>query len=336
MPGPYARENFTFFVVADTHYGTDPVADATTSRLVDQMNGLPGTPWPAPLGGHVDPPRGIVHLGDITNDGRAESLRTYWADYGGTGQDGRLRFPVFEVWGNHDGGPRQPVQLAIIERNRQRESEAVRVSSNGLFCSWDWGGIHFVALGIFPGTSQKTYDPQGSLPFLVAGLARHVGSSGRPVILLHHFGFDRHSVGWWSNEFWVAYREAIRPYNVAAIFHGHAHETLGYEWEGIPVFSPPHLRRSRPGTEPLFTHGFFAVRVNGSEMFVVERRVDGTWGRTFCAKIRWPAAERTPPSAQQALFSSHGLLVTQNLTPAASVPVRVSIHGRRCAVAAIP
>lgn len=60
----------TFFVISDSHYGLSPAGDETASALVDKMNRLPGAPYPVVVGGVAGKPRGVIHIGDITNDGR--------------------------------------------------------------------------------------------------------------------------------------------------------------------------------------------------------------------------------------------------------------------------
>lgn len=134
-----------------------------------------------------------------------------------TGTEGKLNFPVYETFGNHDGGPKSLVRTAIKERNRGRAG-LTEVSENGLHYSWDWNNIHIVSLGISPGTTKRPYDPEHSSEFAAKDLAKHVGRSGRPVILLHHFGFDKgHSLGWWPEEWRTAYYDLIKDYNAIAI-----------------------------------------------------------------------------------------------------------------------
>lgn len=276
-----ADDSLTFFVVSDTHYGLSPRGDETIPLLVEKMNRLPGTEYPARIGGgRVGVPRGVLHIGDVTNDGKEKSWKMFVRDYGLTGSEGRLSVPVYETFGNHDGGPKSLVRTAIKERNRGRLG-LTEVSENGLHYSWDWNNVHFVNLGIAPGTTVRPYDPEHSMEFAAKDLAKHVGTSGRPVILLHHFGFDKaHSLGWWSEERRTAYYELIKDYNVIAILHGHAHEPLIYQWKGIDVYHPPHFRQKDPKKNGPVTHGFFVFHIQGSELTVAERKLDDTWGMT--------------------------------------------------------
>jgi cytolysin (calcineurin-like family phosphatase) len=274
-----AGEDLTFFVVSDTHYGLSPVGDATIPLLVDKMNALPGTPYPAALGGSVGAPRGVIHVGDVTNDGKAASWDKFVKDYGLDGTDGRLKYPVYETFGNHDGGATSPVRQGIKQRNAKRVG-VKDVSESGLLYAWDWGRVRFVCLGISPGTTRKTYDPVNSTDFAVRDLAKHVGSSGRPVVLLLHFGFDKeYSLSWWPEEWRTQYRDAIKGYNVVGILHGHSHKPLIYTWEGFDVYHPTHFRQTPAKTGPV-THGFFVVHLTAAELTVAERKLDDTWGMT--------------------------------------------------------
>jgi hypothetical protein len=183
-------EDLTFFVVSDTHYGLSPRGDETLPLLVEKMNRLPGTEYPQKIGGgKVVVPRGVLHIGDVTNDGKEKPWKMFVRDYGLTGTEGKLNFPVYETFGNHDGGPKSLVRTAIKERNCGRAG-LTEVSENGRHYSWDWNNIHIVSLDISPGTTKRPYDPEHSSEFAAKDLAKHVGRSGRPVILLHHFGFD--------------------------------------------------------------------------------------------------------------------------------------------------
>ena len=267
-----------FFLVGDTHYLADKTApekldtasQEVTSRLVEQLNKLPGTPIPPSAGGgRVEEPRGLIHAGDLIDSGDKNGgaypvmQRTEWAafsaDYGLTNKDGKLRFPVYEVYGNHDSPPGDGLVVQkIIERNRKRPG--ISVSPNGLHYSWDWGPVHCVNLGIVVGsvpevTRKRRYNPLDSLAFLKADLEKRVGKSGRPVVLTHHVDVGRYATppdpdAPPSNKEWDAcdvrgYYEAIKGYNIVAILYGHTHVRNIFPWDGttakailgLPVFN---------------------------------------------------------------------------------------------------
>ena len=276
---PCAARDLTFFHVSDTHYGQSGPGDLAMAALVDAMNALPGTAYPTNLGGVVARPRGVIHTGDVTNDGREEPWAAFVRDFGLLGGDGRLAWPVFETFGNHDGGSNRPVRIAIRDRNPRRR-DVTSISSNGLHYAWTWEGIRFICCGISPGTRAKTYDPEDSLAFLSAELAR-LDRAGAPVVLLHHFGFDEgHSLRWWPEAWRTDLRSTIAGRNVIAILHGHAHHPLIYRWAGIDVYHPPHFRQKAPAETGAVSHGFFVFRITDVELTVAERRLDGTWGMT--------------------------------------------------------
>jgi len=296
-PAGKPARDLTFFVVSDTHYGLSPEGDRTVPLLVDWMNRLPGTAYPAALGGTVATPRGVLHIGDITNDGKQEQWAMFVRDYGLTGKDGRLRWPVYETYGNHDGGPKTPVRDGIRSRNPQRVG-LTAISGNGLHYCWVWDGILFINLGIAPGSTTRPYDPEYSMEFLEEVLTRHA-APGQPLILMHHFGFDKsHSLGWWSEERRTRYHQLLKDRNVIAILHGHAHEPLIYQWEGIDIYHPPHFKQKDPKmNDGPVSHGFFVFHITGDELTVAERKSDATWGMTARKQLpSSPASAKAPPN----------------------------------------
>jgi cytolysin (calcineurin-like family phosphatase) len=266
-----------FFVVGDTHYLADRAdpkrVDArsapVTTRLVDTLNRLPGTAIPAAAGGGaVRAPRGLLHAGDCIDTGDKPDVarqETEWAafaaDFGLTGRDGRLRTPIYEVHGNHDSPRGDGLAVKqIAARNRTRPG-VVNVSPNGVHYSWDWGRVHCVALGIVVGevktvTRRRRYAPLDSLDFLAADLREKVGTSGRPVVILHHVDMLRYAgptdvtdavatAREWDPADVKGYHDVLRGYNIAAVFYGHTHARNVYRWDGsnrpamagIPVFN---------------------------------------------------------------------------------------------------
>ncbi len=286
---PPSADELTFFVVSDTHYGMDPRGDEILPKLVDMMNALPGQAYPEKAGGGIiRQPRGVIHIGDCTNDGKPDQWAKHAATFGVNGE-GRLVFPLYETFGNHDGGPDSPVRKGIKERNPKRPG-LTHLSENGMHYSWDWNGVHFIMLGISVGDTFNPYDPQHSYDFLVKDLKAHV-KPGRPVILMHHFGFDKgHSMRWWTDEARAKYLAALKGHNVLGIFHGHAHRPEIYAWEGLDIFHPPHLEvPGQPSDEPAM-HGIFIVRITKNEMLVIQHNLDGTWGLMKRKSLAAPAA----------------------------------------------
>lgn len=257
----------SFFLVGDTHYLADKDAPdqldersrRVTTGLIDTLNELPGTSIPeTAAGGIVAHPHGVIHAGDLIDSGdkngkswermQATEWDAYTADFGVDGRDGRLKYPVFEVHGNHDGPHGKGLAIdGIVERNKQRGGLA-GISSNGLHCSWDWGPLHLLNLGIVVGqvpdvTQRRRYDPMGSLEFLVKDLRERVGDSGRPVVITHHIDLARYTTPCDAtdpanlNREWHpcdvrGFYNAIRDYNVIAILYGHTHARKVLTWDG--------------------------------------------------------------------------------------------------------
>ena len=276
-------EEFTFFVVADTHYGLDQwdTNEAKNKATIDALKALPGTPYPeAAGGGVVAAPAGVLAAGDLTDSGVWSNWRGYrvlhWhdgfrTDYGFAGE-GRLPYPVFEAFGNHDiAEGRSYVTKAIRARNAMRRG--LNVSASGLQSSWDWGGIHFVNLGLYPG---ETAQAAGSLAFLREDKARLQGPQ-QPVILFHHYGFDDFSMQerWWTQPERDAYFAELADLNVLAIFHGHLHTQRHYQWHGMDVFI---IGKAPDGD-------WLVVRVTPEQLIVTGRNAQG-WGACWKKDIR--------------------------------------------------
>lgn len=319
-PEPSAKP-VSFFLVGDTHYCADedapdrmnPNSSAVTARLVDWLNKLPGTSFPNEAGGGpIDEPQGVIHAGDLIDSGdksgaKHEAMqRTEWAaftaDWGLDGGDGRLRWPVREVHGNHDSPHGKGLVIdGIIARNKKR-GQLANVSSNGLHYSWDWHGVHFINLGIVVGevrsvSRKRRYAPMDSLDFLVGDLAEKVGRSGRPVVITHHVDMMRYAAvttdekvrHWeWDYADVRAYHEAIKDYKVAAILYGHTHARNIFRWNGgdkpvtgdapgIPVFNTDNASHFK-GTQQAFLHFTITGRdVIAREFATTDAWLTGAW-----------------------------------------------------------
>lgn len=318
-PAPPA-DSACFFLVGDTHYCADDEdfsrMDATSAdynaRLVDWLNKLPGTPFSAEAGGGVVPrPHGVIHAGDLVDNGdkagpKARMAETemgaFLADWGLNGGDARLRWQVREVHGNHDG-PRGDTAVVneIKARNKRRDGVA-NVSESGLHYSWDWAGVHFVALGIVVGdapevTRKRRYAPLGSLPFLKQDLAEHVGTSGRPVVLVHHVDVARYCEAVaedvavkkeWDFGDVQAYHAALQPYRVAASLCGHTHARNLFRWNGTKdtkaAQGSPFLNTDNAGHFGSASQAFLQVEIAPTELRV----------REFATKDGWQTGAWTP------------------------------------------
>jgi len=317
----------SFFLVGDTHYCADQEdftrMDETSakynSRLVEWLNKLPGTEFSAEAGGGMVPaPHGVIHAGDLVDNGDKNGAKLKMAetemaafveDWGLNGGDARLRWPVREVHGNHDGPRGDTTVIDAIKARNKRRAGLANVSQNGLHYSWDWAGVHFVALGIVvrdaPEVSRKRrYSPHGSLPFLAQDLAEQVGNSGRPVVLVHHVDVARYSTAVpdevavkneWDYGDAHAYFAALKPYRVAASLCGHTHARNIFRWNGTKdtraAEGSPFLNTDNAGHFNSLAQAFLHVEVGGGEIRV----------REFATKNGWETGAWTPQKWKFAL-----------------------------------
>jgi len=315
-----AKDTASFFLVGDTHYladqksssKMDPLSADYNARLVEWLNKLPGTDFTVETGGGtVPPPHGVVHAGDMIDSGDKTGpfrrmiqteMKAWTADWGLNGRDGKLRWPVREVHGNHDGPQGNTAMVKeIIARNKRRAGLA-NVSPNGLHYSWDWAGVHFVALGIVVGDApevkrKRRYAPLGSLPFLQQDLAKCVGKSGRPVVLVHHVDVHRYSeavpdakavTNEWDYGDAHAFYKVVQPYRIAASFCGHTHARRLVRWNGTKdekaTDGIPLLNTDNAGHFSWPEQAFLHIEVTPAELRA----------REFSTKDGWKTGAWTP------------------------------------------
>ncbi|MFN7628859.1 MAG: metallophosphoesterase [Pirellula sp.] len=313
-----------FFAIGDTHYfanekspsSLDETSLAVCRGLIDTMNSLPGTAIPEEAGGGVvGSIRGVMHAGDIIDTGdkrgatQSAMQRTEWdgyvADYGLTGTEGRLKFPVFEVHGNHDSPSGDGLAIdGLIERNRRRT--VASISANGLHYSWDWGPLHCIHLGIVVGgdrsvSQKRRYNPMESLDFLIGDLEQHVGDSRRPVWLTHHVDVVRYSKSCdatdeknlgmeWNPCDVGAYYRAIEKANIVAILYGHTHVRNVQRWNGTPDKTESGIQLLNVDNSSHFSGGnqaFFYVEVDATELRVRECSTKDAWQSHFWTPTIW-------------------------------------------------
>jgi hypothetical protein len=261
-----------FLFVTDTHYLAqkenptlmDEASAAVCRRLVQTMNQLAGTEIPQYAGGGlVDGIQGVIHGGDLIDSGDKRGklydqmskteFQRFETDFGLTGRDGLLQYPVYEIHGNHDGPQGDTIAVdGIKRRNKQRLGLGHR-STNGLHYSWDWGNVHFVNLGIVVGESgndlqRRRYHPLGSLRFLKKDLKR-MDDPDRPIVITHHIDIARYCLPYQSDEErflkmeWhpqdvQSYYQAVQEHRVIAGLFGHTHARNVYGWDGTKSRQP--------------------------------------------------------------------------------------------------
>ena len=235
--------DITFFVAADTHFGFDGI-DRLNKIQIEAMNSLPGRLYPPAVGGVVAPPAGVLIAGDLTERGRASQWKQFVAHYGLTGEDGLLKYPVYEGSGNHDRDV--PLIRPVVDGVKKRHGS--------LTYSWDWGDVHFVNLDKYPSAAN------------VRWLRRDLAKVGHkaPILIYFHYSIRGAFSDWWKGREKEAFRKAIDGYNVIGIFHGHFHHSSHYTWAGYDVYNVGSPRHG--------WHSFVVVRITDGRMTVA------SWG----------------------------------------------------------
>jgi hypothetical protein len=290
--GAALAADVTFFSYSDIHYGADDGGrrpPIVRSGMVPVINSLPGAAYPDAIGGTVAQPRAVIMQGDLINDGAVkDKYPTQWADFladFGVNGEGRCKFPVFEGVGNHDVNPDMFVFNQVKERNlvRKQLGYIKNVSPNGYHYSWDWDGVHFVNVNLFPGnvwegeadSYGRGHHPQHAREFLADDLQRHVGDSGRPVVVVQHFRpIDEN---WWTYAAADKFHRVIQDYNLVAILVGHQGGGVNNKWRGYNWIS---------------SNGELVVgRIKDDTFTAVNRSATG-WGNAMQKKIfhSWSAS----------------------------------------------
>ena len=238
--------------------------------------------------------RGVLVAGDLTNNNAAEEYDWYTA-----AMFGFQRF-YFDGLGNHDFGGSGGLFFDVeAELEARRRMTIKSTDSNaGAHYSWDWHDVHFVQLNVMPandvgGSTDQEADPSFALNFLISDLDMRVGNSGRPVVLIHHYGLDPFSRDqggtcdaggkqgdgqWFTDAQVLAYWNAIADYNVAAIFSGHYHAGDDSMCRFFPWTRPPGGVGGPPviptfDAAALLSGAYLSVTMNGGNQVDVE-----VWG----------------------------------------------------------
>lgn len=242
----------TFFVWADTHYGYDQrfgEADLR-ERTIDQMNSLPGWPYPAAVGGVVDPPEFVLLCGDAV-DGSAGAGEAELAHFRHSTE--RLQYPQFEVMGNHDSDP------AFTGYFRERYG--------GLSHSFDRQGVHCVCLNSLYDPGEVEHFGEGELGFLRRDLAP--AGDRTPVILFVHSRLDRATNG-------GDVLEILTGHRVLLIASAHIHKPAVFQLAGIDCIDVGQCR-NHP-IDPEYGRNLYVVHVTDSRLTAGPWRWDlGDW-----------------------------------------------------------
>ena len=193
----------TFFGWSDQHVQVDGDGSHLIPAI-DAINGLPGTKYPEPLGGLVAQPAFVFGCGDITEWPTTAAKNTYDKLLAG-----RLKFPAYDIMGNHDDGGKSPsptIKNWLISRH------------GALSYTFDKSSVHFLCVySEYDETLNSPAQPvaAGALQFIRGDLAKT--PPGTPVVVALHLCFDAIT----NRDELV---DAFGPANVILVLGGHYHK----------------------------------------------------------------------------------------------------------------
>jgi len=201
--GEPSTVHLTFFGWSDQHVTVSGDGEHLIPAI-DAMNDLPGTAYPQGDVGVVASPEFIVGCGDIT-EWPTRAARDTYSDL----VTKRLKFPSYDVLGNHDEGGKSPsdtMKVWAIERH------------GALSYAFDRGGVHFVLL--FSKYDESLDNPaqpisEQALAFLRSDLERQ--PRHQPVIVAMHLCLDALT----NRDDLI---DAVGDANVLMVLSGHYHK----------------------------------------------------------------------------------------------------------------
>lgn len=266
---------FSFAVMSDVHLmGGNPQQLRTIDSMIFLANNADKIIGDS-AGKSVRKPFGLFVTGDLTDSGTPEAWVEFEEKFGLNG-DGTLDMPVYETFGNHDGGADGVVRKAIGNRNTLRKN-VFMTSGNGLHYAVEKSRHLFIVLGSYPGGK---WDPEcewchyfrdsfreadGSLDFLEDVLRKNREKRNLPVFLFFHYGWDDFSRLWWTPAEQDRFFNTIRDSRVTGIFHGHNHQLDAYSWRGFDLFISGSPQREERAGELLLVN----VKNGKTEVFVI-------------------------------------------------------------------
>jgi hypothetical protein len=270
-PAPQRQVGLTFFGWSDQHVQVDGNGEHLIPAI-DAMNALPGRAYPEAIGGTVDKPAFVFNLGDMTEWPSRAAMDTYEQLI-----TKRLKFPSYEIAGNHDIGGLSPVDTVlnwVIKRH------------GALRYTFDKGGVQFI--GLFSEYDEKLNNPaqpitKDALQYLRETLAKV--PEGKPVVVATHLCFDAITN---RDEFVDAFGKA----NVILVLGGHYHKATVHNYRGFNFVQLPS-----PG--PKSANEFTVLRITSDRLLAVpfnykENQWTSEKQKTLDVRIKGPANVRIP------------------------------------------
>lgn len=241
-PGICGNTNaLTFFGWSDQHVKTD--GDGThLVPAIDAMNKLPQTDYPADIGGKVAEPNFVIGLGDITEWPTIAARDTYEKLI-----TGRLRYPSYDVAGNHDSGglsPSPTMHNWLIKRH------------GSLSYTFSRKGVHFVVL--YSKYDESLNNPaqpisEDALKYLRNCLLKVTKET--PIVVATHLCFDSITN---RDELIDAFGDA----NVILVLGGHYHKASVNSYRGINFVQLPSPAPESPSE-------IMVIRIDSEKLLAV-------------------------------------------------------------------
>jgi hypothetical protein len=260
----------TFFGWSDQHVQVDGHGEHLIPAI-DAMNSLAGRAYPETVGGVVAKPTFIFGLGDISEWPSRAALDTYEQII-----TKRLKFPSFDIAGNHDIGglsPSDTVLNWLVQRH------------GSLRYTFEKAGVVFI--GLFSEYDESLNNPaqpisKPALDYLRKTLAKV--PEGKPVVVATHLCFDAITN---RDEFVDAFGKA----NVILVLGGHYHKAVVSQYHGIHFVQ-------LPSPEPKSAGEFTVIRITETRLVAVpfnyrENRWATEKPKILDVSIKGPVAAQT-------------------------------------------
>jgi hypothetical protein len=208
----------TLFGWSDQHVQVDGNGEHLIPAI-EAMNSLPGKAYPEALGGVVEKPAFVFGLGDVSEWPSQAAKNTYEQLI-----TKRLKFPSYDVAGNHDIGGLSPSDT-VLNWLRQRHGS--------LRYTFEKGDVVFIALfSEYDETLNNPAQPisKPALDYLRKTLAKV--PEGKPIVVATHLCFDAIT----NRDEFV---DALGSANVILVLGGHYHKAVVTRYRGINFVQLP-------------------------------------------------------------------------------------------------
>lgn len=229
----------TFLGWSDQHVTTSGDASHLVPA-VDAMNAIPGTPYPREIGGKVEQPAFVFGCGDIT-----EWPTTAARDAYERVATKALKFPSYDLVGNHDEGGKSPsmtIKNWILARH------------GSLSYTFEKGGIRFLA--VYSAYDETLDNPaQPIAPAALEYIRRELKGipKDQPVVIALHLCLDA-----------ITNRDelikSLGDANVLMILGGHYHKATLGEYAGHRFVQLP---------SPSTTTQFTVIRITADRLLAL-------------------------------------------------------------------